>query len=83
MTVPYVRLIHSVDTPKLFFEIERWCRQNGFSIDVLLEMHIASEESKQGFSDEEVMDFLAGIEKARPWPPSRRTRRSSAGSSLI
>ena len=65
MTVPYVRLIHSVDTPKLFFEIERWCRQNGFSIDVLLEMHIASEESKQGFSDEEVMDFLAGIEKAR------------------
>ena len=65
MTVPYVKLIHSVDTPKLFFEIERWCRQNGFSIDVLLEMHIASEESKQGFSDEEVMDFLAGIEKAR------------------
>ena len=60
MTVPYVKLIHSVDTPKLFFEIERWCRQNGFSIDVLLEMHIASEESKQGFSDEEVMDFLAG-----------------------
>ena len=28
-------------------------------------MHIASEESKQGFSDEEVMDFLAGIEQAR------------------
>ena len=65
MTVPYVRLIHSVDTPKLFFEIERWCRQNGYSVDVLLEMHIASEESKQGFSDEEVMDFLAGIEQAR------------------
>ena len=57
MTVPYVKLIHSVDTPKLFFEIERWCRQNGFSIDVLL--------GKQGFSDEEVMDFLAGIEQAR------------------
>ena len=35
MTVPYVRLIHSVDTPKLFFEIERWCRQNGYSVDVL------------------------------------------------
>ena len=63
--VPYVRLIHSVDTPKLFFEIERWCRQNGYSVDVLLEMHIASEESKQGFSDEEVMEFLAGIEQAR------------------
>ena len=28
-------------------------------------MHIASEESKQGFSDEEVMEFLAGIEQAR------------------
>ena len=65
MTVPYVKLIHSVDTPKLFFEIEKWCRQNGCSVDVLLEMHIASEESKQGFSDEEVLGFLEGIEKAR------------------
>ena len=36
MTVPYVRLIHSVDTPRLFFEIERWCRLNGYSVDVLL-----------------------------------------------
>ena len=65
MTVPYVKLIHSVDTPKLFFEIEKWCRQNGYSVDVLLEMHIASEESKQGFSDDEVLSFLEGIEKAR------------------
>ena len=65
MTVPYVKLIHSVDTPKLFFEIEKWCRQNGYSVDVLLEMHIASEESKQGFSDDEVLGFLEGIEKAR------------------
>ena len=65
MTVPYVRLIHSVDTPKLFFEIERYCRQNGYSVDVLLELHIASEESKQGFSREEVLDFVNGLEKAR------------------
>ena len=65
MTVPYVKLIHSVDTPKLFFEIEKWCRQNGYSVDVLLEMHIASEESKQGFSDDEVLSFLEGIEEAR------------------
>ena len=50
MTVPYVKLIHSVDTPKLFFEIEKWCRQNGYSVDVLLEMHIASEESKPQLS---------------------------------
>lgn len=65
MAVPYVRLIHSVDTPKLFFEIERYCRQNGYSVDVLLELHIASEESKQGFSREEVLDFVNGLEKAR------------------
>lgn len=65
MTVPYVRLIHSVDSPKLLFEIERYCRQNSCSVDVLLEMHIASEESKQGFSREEAMALLKGLEEAR------------------
>lgn len=65
MTVPYVKLIHSVDSSRLLFEIERWCRQNGFTADVLLEMHIASEESKQGFSREEVLELLESMEKAR------------------
>lgn len=65
MTVPYARLIHSVDSSRLLFEIEHWCRQNGFTADVLLEMHIASEESKQGFSREEVLGLLDSMEKAR------------------
>lgn len=64
MTVPYVKLIHSVDSPKLFNDIRFWCNRNGYSVDVLLELHIASEESKQGFSEEEVMDFLRGMEEA-------------------
>lgn len=62
MTVPYVRLIHSVDTAKLFYEIDRYCVNNSLSVDVLLEMHIASEESKQGFSREEVLDFLSNAQ---------------------
>lgn len=62
MTVPYVKLIHSVDTAKLFCEIDRYCVQNGLNVDVLLEMHIASEESKQGFSREEVLDFLSNAD---------------------
>lgn len=61
MTVPYVSLIHSVDTPKLFHEIDRYCVQNGRTVDVLLEMHVASEESKQGFSREELMEFLGSV----------------------
>lgn len=63
MTVPYVKLIHSVDSPKLFNEISSWCDRNDYSVDVLLELHIASEESKQGFSEEEVMDFLKGMQE--------------------
>ena len=59
------RAVCQVDPFGVFFEIEKWCRQNGYSVDVLLEMHIASEESKQGFSDDEVLSFLEGIEKAR------------------
>lgn len=65
MVVPFVSLIHSVDTAKLLFEINDYCLRNDIpSVDVLLEMHIAMEETKQGFSLEEVLEVLDGIEAA-------------------
>lgn len=64
MTVPYCRLIHSVDSVKLLMEIEKYCEQHDCASEVLLELHIASEESKQGFSVEEVLALLAELNTA-------------------
>lgn len=58
MVVPVASLIHSVDNGKLFSQIEEFAVKNGYRTRVLLQMHIASEETKQGFSKEELLDFL-------------------------
>ena len=57
---PFVSLIHSVDSLKLLKEINKRAAQNDRVIDVLLQMHIAEEESKFGFSEEEVKEILEG-----------------------
>ncbi len=64
MVVPYAELIHSVESAKLLFEIEKYCRNNGYKAEVLLEFHIATEESKHGFSKEEALAMLAEINAA-------------------
>lgn len=51
---PFVTLIHSVDSLKLLKEINKRAAQNERIIDVLLQVHIAEEESKFGFSEEEL-----------------------------
>lgn len=58
MVLPYVSMVESVDSLHLLEEIDKWGRDNGRVTDILLEMHIATEESKQGFHEEEVLDFL-------------------------
>lgn len=59
--VPNVKLIHSCDSEKLLFDLDKWCASNGYHTSVLLEIHIASEESKQGFDKEEVLEMLDRI----------------------
>ena len=61
--LPYVSLVQSVDSVHLLDEIQRWAAANGRTIDVLLEVHIAAEESKQGFYEEEIIDLLFRAEK--------------------
>lgn len=61
MVVPYVELIHSVDSEKLLMEIEKYCLNNNLYCNVLLELHIASEETKQGFSCDEVIALLDSV----------------------
>ena len=54
---PFVDLIHSVDSEKLLREINKEARKNNRKIKVLLQVHIAEETEKSGFSMEEVSDL--------------------------
>lgn len=51
-------LIHSMDRPSLYDELEKQASKIGRTVDVLLQFHIADEESKHGFSWDEAEDFL-------------------------
>lgn len=55
---PYVHLIHSVESFKLLKEIHKEGEKNNRVIDVLLQMHIAEEESKFGMDKTELEDLL-------------------------
>ena len=61
--VPYVELIHSVDSFHLAKEISKFSLKNGKVTDILLEVNIGNEESKSGFSPEELKQNLADISK--------------------
>lgn len=63
MVLPYAALIHSVDSLHLLKEIDKWAVANGRIIDILLELHIGAEETKQGFNDEEILDILFDADK--------------------
>ncbi len=58
MVLPYVSLVESVDSVNLLNEIQKWGEEHSRTIDVLLEVHIAAEESKQGFHEEEITSIL-------------------------
>lgn len=55
---PFVSLIHSVDSLKLLQEINKRAAQQNRSIHCLLQMHIASEETKFGLSEQEAIELL-------------------------
>ena len=59
---PFVSLIHSVDSLKLLAVINKEAEKFGRVIDCLLQMYIASEETKFGLSVEELEDILKSTE---------------------
>ncbi len=61
--VPYVELIHSVDSVHLAKEISKVSLKLGKVTDILLEINIAGEESKSGFAPDEVCEKLVEISK--------------------
>ena len=61
MVLPYVSLVQSVDSARLLDAIETWAAANDKVINVLLEPHVAAEESKQGFAPSEISDILEHV----------------------
>jgi PLP dependent protein len=59
---PFVHLIHGVDSESLLQEINKQAGKNNRAIDVLLQVHIAQEETKFGFSEEELDGLLSKLE---------------------
>ena len=57
LVLPYVSLVQSVDSLHLLDAINSWALANGKVIDVLLELHLGAEESKQGFTEEEILEI--------------------------
>ena len=55
---PYISLIHAVDSPRLLNEINKQALRNGRQIRCLLQLHVAEEETKFGFTPEECMEYL-------------------------
>ena len=58
MVLPYVDMVESVDSLHLLEAIDKWGRENKQRVNILLEVHIAREETKQGFLEEELPGIL-------------------------
>ncbi len=59
MIAPYVSLIHSVDSLRLLREINKQAQKNERILRCLLQLHVAQEETKFGFTPEEMLQMLA------------------------
>ena len=55
--VPFVHMIHSVDSVRLLEAINKEAEKIGRCVKVLLEVHVAKEESKSGFTPEEFLSL--------------------------
>ena len=63
MVLPYADLIHSVDSERLLMEIDKYAVKNGLKVRCLLELFVAQEESKQGFSEEELFALIDNLQQ--------------------
>lgn len=70
LVLPYVSLVESVDSVSLLDAIESWAAANPVGsepgiVKVLIELHISSESTKQGFTPDEAYELLTGENR---WP---------------
>ena len=68
--VPFVHMIHSVDSVRLPETINCEAEKIGRRVKVLLEVHVAKEDTKSGFTPEEIDEFIIHHSTSRntyPW----------------
>ena len=61
---PFIAMIHSVDSEKLLQTIQKEAEKNDRTIPVLIQIHVAEEETKFGFSPEEALAFFEQLDPA-------------------
>jgi len=59
---PFVGLIHGIDSLKLLQEINKQGQKINRVIQCLLQIHIAKEETKFGFSEDEIIELLKSFD---------------------
>ena len=59
---PYVAMIHAVDSMKLLLEVDKQGEKSGRVIPCLLQLHVAKEETKFGFTPDECRTLIADEE---------------------
>lgn len=63
--VPYVSLIHSIDSARLLKLVSDEAVRANRVVDVLLQAHVADEDTKTGFMPDELMMFANGYDSAQ------------------
>jgi len=56
--IPYVSMIHAIDSHHLLCEVDKHAAAADRCVDCLLQLHVAREETKFGFSPQELMAYL-------------------------
>lgn len=62
--LPFAHLVHGVESDRLLDEIEKRAAALGRTVDVLLQVHIAQEETKHGLTPDELRTAV----RTWPWP---------------
>ncbi len=74
LVLPYASMVESVDSLHLLDSIENWGKANGRIISVLLELHLGAEETKGGFTEDEItgiLESVSGTDAVNPYPHVR------------
>ena len=74
LVLPYASLVESVDSLHLLEAIEKWGSLNGRVTSILLELHLGAEETKGGFTEDEITAILertSGTSAAKAYPHVR------------
>ena len=91
LVLPYVTMVQSVDSFHLLEAINDWCIAHSKTVDILLELHLGAEETKHGFTKDEILSIVGGagtpsetsFASLRPLPTRCAFQAQAVGPSLL